>query len=53
MPFCPDCGIQVSEDTRFCPERGRRLAIGQDAKGMSKKKIAGIMTGCIVAVIVG
>ena len=32
MPFCPNCGTEVSEDTRFCPQCGRPLAIGQDAK---------------------
>ena len=52
MPFCPDCGKEVSEDTRFCPDCGRRLAIGQDAKGMSKKKIAGIIVACVIAIIV-
>lgn len=52
MPFCPDCRTEVSEDTQFCPECGRRLTIGQDAKGMSKKKIAGIIAGCIIAIIV-
>ena len=52
MPFCPDCGTKVSEDTRFCPECGRPLAIGQDAKGMSKKKIGGIVVACIAAIIV-
>jgi len=52
MPFCPDCGIQVSEDTRFCPECGRPLAIGQAVKGKSKKKLAGIIVACTIAIIV-
>jgi len=52
MPFCPDCGTKVSEDTRFCPECGRPLAIGQDTKGISRKKLAGIIAACIVAIIV-
>ena len=52
MPFCPDCGTKVSEDTQFCPECGRRLAIGQEARGIGKKKIAGIIVGSIIAVIV-
>jgi predicted nucleic acid-binding Zn ribbon protein len=52
MPFCPDCGTEVSEDTRFCPECGRPLVIEQAAKGKSKKKLAGIIAACIVATIV-
>jgi len=51
MPFCPDCGTQVSEETQFCPECGHPLAIGQPARGTSKKKIAGIVVACIVAII--
>ena len=38
MPFCPECGCQLS--------------IGRDAKGMSKKKITGIIVACIIAIIV-
>lgn len=53
MPFCPDCGTQVSEDTRFCPECGRPfMVIGQAVNGKNKKKIAGIIAACIVAIIV-
>ena len=57
MPFCPDCGIEVSEGYRFCPECGRPLAVGEivvggAVKGKKKKKIAGIIAACIVAVIV-
>jgi len=53
MPFCPDCGTEVSEDTRFCPECGRPLVVvGQAVKGKNKKKIAGIIAACIVAIIV-
>ena len=33
MPFCPDCGTEVSEGTRFCPECGSPLAVGQEVKG--------------------
>ncbi|MDH5781887.1 MAG: zinc-ribbon domain-containing protein, partial [Dehalococcoidia bacterium] len=25
MPFCPNCGKEVSEDTNFCPKCGKRL----------------------------
>lgn len=52
MPFCPNCGTEVSEDTQFCPECGRPLAIGQAVKGKSKKKLAGIIAACIIAIIV-
>lgn len=51
MPFCPDCGTEVSEDTRFCPECGRSLVIGQGAKRTTKPKIVGIIVACIVATI--
>lgn len=52
MQFCPDCGTKMSEDTQFCPECGRPLAIEQATKGKSKWKIAEIVVGCIIAVIV-
>jgi len=32
MPFCPNCGKEISEDMTFCPECGRQLAIGQEVK---------------------
>ena len=32
MPFCPNCGRKVSEDTKFCPKCGRQLATGQEVK---------------------
>ncbi|MBA7503109.1 hypothetical protein ES706_01716 [subsurface metagenome] len=28
MPFCPNCGKEVSEDMEFCPECGQRLKQG-------------------------
>ena len=53
MPFCPDCGTEVSGDTRFCPECGRPvLTVGQVGNGKNKKKIAGIIAACIAAIIV-
>jgi len=30
MPFCANCGKEISKDTKFCPESGRQLTIGQD-----------------------
>ena len=54
MPFCPNCGSQVSEGTRFCPECGRPFTIvGQVGSGEHKnKKIAGIILACVIAIIV-
>lgn len=28
MPFCPNCGKEVSEDAKFCPECGQSLKVG-------------------------
>ena len=53
MPFCPNCGTEVSEDTRFCPECGRPfMIVGQAGNGKNKKKIAGIIVACVIAIIV-
>ena len=55
MPFCPNCGTEFSEDTRYCPECGRPfMIVGQVGSGESKnkKKIAAIITACIIAIIV-
>jgi len=53
MPFCPNCGTEVGEDTRFCPECGRPfMIVGQVGNRKNKKKIAGIIAACIVAIIV-
>ena len=52
MPLCPDCGTQVSEDTRFCSECGRQLAVAQSAKRGSRGKIAVIIAACITAIVI-
>jgi hypothetical protein len=55
MPFCPNCGTEVGEDIRFCPECGSPFTIvGQagSGDGKNRKKIAGIIAACIVAIIV-
>jgi hypothetical protein len=54
--MCPYCHTVVSEDTRFCPECGRPLAVGgavvgEAVKGKSKKKLAGIIMACTIAII--
>lgn len=52
MPFCPNCGTELSEDNRFCPECGHSfMTVGQARNGRNKKKIAGIIGACIVAAI--
>jgi predicted nucleic acid-binding Zn ribbon protein len=52
MPFCPNCGTEVSEDTRFCPECGVPLVVEQVVKAKNKKKIAGIIIACIITIII-
>ena len=27
MPFCPNCGKEVSEDTQFCPQCGQNIKV--------------------------
>ena len=51
MPFCPNCGKELSEDTRFCPECGRPVAAGPVVKRERKKKLAGIIVACTLAII--
>lgn len=51
MPLCPYCHTIVSEDTRFCPECGRPLAVTGAIKGKQSRralKIIGITLTCIV-----
>ena len=53
MRLCPYCHTEVSEDTRFCPECGRPfMIVGQAGNGKNKKKIAGIIATCIIAIVV-
>jgi len=52
MPLCPHCHTVVSEDYQFCPECGRPLVIGEAVEGRGKKKLAGIIVGCIIAGII-
>jgi len=35
MPFCPNCGKEVSEGFMFCPECGQRLKVGVTAENTS------------------
>jgi len=52
MPLCPHCHTLVNEDYEYCPECGRPLLVGEVVEGRSKKKVAGIIVGCIVAGII-
>lgn len=52
MPLCPHCHTVVSGDYQYCPECGRPLPAGEVVEGRSKKKVAGIIVGCIVAGII-
>jgi hypothetical protein len=51
MPLCPYCHTVVSEDYQFCPECGRPLVVGEVVEGKSKKKLAGIIVACTIAII--
>jgi hypothetical protein len=35
MPFCPKCGREVGEDTRFCPQCGQDLKVSVSAENTS------------------
>jgi len=49
MPLCPYCHTVVSEDTRFCPECGRLLAVGKAVKGKSTNtKLKAFLTTILV-----
>jgi len=50
MPNCPLCGTEVSEGAGFCSKCLRRLMKGKAAKGKSKKKLAGIIAACVIAI---
>lgn len=41
--FCPNCGIEVSEDARFCFECGHQLSTGQYAQEVSKKRLTEVV----------
>ena len=50
MPTCPLCGAEVSEGEGFCPKCLRRLMKGQAPKRKNKKKLAGIIIACVIAI---
>jgi len=56
MPMCPYCHTVVNGDYQFCPECGRPLdagevVVGQPVEGKSKKRLAGIIVACTMAII--
>ena len=50
MPTCPICGTEVKAGAGFCPKCWRRLLTGQATEGKSKKKLAGIIVACVIAI---
>jgi len=56
MPFCANCGNEVSEDVSFCTDCGNRLKIGSKSETQSRKrsKVVRFVIGLIaVGVICG
>lgn len=57
MPFCPECGKDVSPGVRYCPWCGAKLAVKEEGanKGLLHEKIAETrhneMIGWIIAVL--
>ena len=33
MPYCPECGKEVTEDSEFCPHCGAELPLPESAEG--------------------
>jgi hypothetical protein len=50
MPTCPICGTEVREGAGFCRKCLRRLMRGKSTRGKSKKKLAGIIAACVIAI---
>jgi|GEM_PF-752177 len=50
MPFCPNCGKEVSQDVSFCPGCGARLKIQEKSETHSRprRKVAWFFIGLIV-----
>jgi hypothetical protein len=43
MPFCPKCGREVSEDTKFCPQCGQNLKVGVTPENTSGQGASAIV----------
>jgi len=55
MPTCPLCGAEIGEGEGFCPKCLRRLMAGkapESPKRKNRKKLAGIIIACVVAIAV-
>ena len=40
MPFCPNCGNEVSQNDKFCPQCGNRLNVENIIKGKTEERPA-------------
>ena len=45
MSFCPNCGKEVSEDTKFCPKCGKRLIKTQSEQPATSALYKGVSAG--------
>lgn len=55
MPFCPNCGTEVSEGSMYCTNCGKGLKIGGRSETNSKKrkKIAWFFIGLVIVSAIG
>ena len=55
MGFCPNCGKEISEDTRFCPDCGQDTkAPARDTKAPAQDTVRSRPSGItIIAIIQG
>ena len=52
MRFCPNCGSQLPETSKFCTECGEKLAAPAEKKAGGKKLLAGGIAGALVIIII-
>ena len=51
--FCPECGAQTTPSTEVCVRCGARIEKEISEDGRNKKKILGIIAGCVVGITIG